>query len=97
MAATSLPSPPSYIHCRCVSCSAGTSWALWLNIADAALYRAKATGRNRIMGLLSCDQVDMDAATLARMSIANMLEHGWLREQDMLRNSSDQTVARPVY
>lgn len=77
--------------------SADTSWALWLNIADAALYRSKAGGRDRIMGLLPTDQVDMDAATLARMSIANMLEDGGLREQDMLRNSSNQTATRPVH
>lgn len=49
-----------------------------------------------VLMLLDIDQVDMDAATLARMSIANMLEDGGLREQDMLRNSN-QTATRPVH
>ncbi|AFC86022.1 tetratricopeptide repeat-containing diguanylate cyclase [Frateuria aurantia] len=76
--------------------TADTDWAPWLNIADAALYRAKAGGRDRITGLLPSGQVHMDAATLARTSIAEMLQDGWLREQDMLRNSDDTAADSTV-
>ena len=49
------------------------------------------------MGLLPSAQVHMDAATLAQTSIAEMLQDGRLREQDMLRDSNDTAADRPVH
>ncbi|WP_460591077.1 tetratricopeptide repeat-containing diguanylate cyclase [Frateuria aurantia] len=57
-----------------------SGWAVDLTVIDAALYRAKSTGRDRIVGFVGSTPPTVEVAVLSRIAAPDMLAHGWLVE-----------------